>query len=174
MFWKIYLYVTSRSQLYISNVFRKILHFTIILKVSCKMTVLRNRYISQLIAKNWNCFRECNRRQSIGTMTSRDRLRKNSKKIQKKETWERRTCQWAFLRSELHRRSAHPEQKRSHASLANALLATNCRAHCSAVQSRFHFRSFHRLSSYSWQMDRDHDLKSQHFRRFHDESISFN
>lgn len=139
---------------------------------------LKYRYISQLIANNWNCFRECNRRQihrhdDEPIQTAR-KLEENKEK--KKETWERRTCQWAFLRSELHRRSAHPEQKCSHASLANALLATNCRANCSAVQSRFHFRSFHRLSSYSWQMDRDRDLKSQHFRRFsfHDESISFN
>lgn len=140
-------------------------NIAIILKIwLCKK--FQNAYFAQPIAKNWNCFQECNRRQSIWTMTGRDRLLENSKKIKKKETWERRTCRWAFLRSELHRRSAHPEQKCSHALLANGSLATNCRANCSTVQSRFHFRSFRRLSSYSWQMGRDHDLKSQHFNRF--------
>lgn len=98
---------------------------------------------------------ECNRRQSIRTMTGHeaDRPRGNSKENKEKGEknsgeGERRTCRWAFLqyRSELHRRSAHPEQR-------NVPTLVRPRV-CSVVQSRFHFRSFRRLSSYSWRTGR--------------------
>lgn len=74
-----------------------------------------------------------------------------------------RTCRWTFLRTELQRRSAHPEQECSHASRMRSELRGARLSNHASTSARSS------LSSYSWHTNRPprsrrprHDLKSQH------------